>query len=533
MRKLTPRYVFWFAVVTAFIPFRQATASNWLTFGHDPQRTGWAKGDNELSLENVRSLQLKWKVHLKNKPLSLTALTAPLVASHVTTTRGLRTVVYVAGSSDKVFALDAQTGRTIWSKSLENRAVGPGYPGMWLCPNNLNATPTVDKAKGLIYALSAEGILYGLDLGTGKRRFGPVQFVPPFSKDWSLNLWQGVVYTAISQGCGGALSGIYAMDVHDPRLHMIRDLILEHGFGAGIWGRGGVVIGKNGRMYAATGDGAFNPANGDYGSSIIAVSPHSLKVLDYYSPKNHAELTQYDLDIAAASPVWFHYRDFNLLAGGGKEGVLFLLNADQLGGGNRETALDDQKVANDKLQYEENGIWGALSTWTEADGEVWVYVPVWGPASKKAPVFPLNHGTHSHGCIMAFRADIDARSGEPQLKPAWVSRDFDVPEPIALAGGVAFVLSTGENTQQTLGATVVSEPGHYGNRILNNRERMENTQHAILYALDCRTGRVLYQSGNIITTWVHFSGLSIANGQVYVVDHDSSVYCFGLKNAQP
>ncbi len=32
-------------------------------------------------------------------------------------------------------------------------------------------------------------------------------------------------------------------------------------------------------------------------------------------------------------------------------------------------------------------------------------------------------------------------------------------------------------------------------------------------------------------SWVHFSGLGLADGRVYAVDHDSWVYCFGLKEA--
>lgn len=512
-----------------FIGRAALCSPDWPTFGHDPQRTGWSPQENTLNAKNVPGLQLLWKLKLKNKPMSLTALTAAVVANGVDTPKGIKDLVYVAGSSDEVYALDAETDNILWSRNLANKAVIPGYPGMWLCPNNLNATPAIDEARKLIYVLSAEGQLYGFDLGTGKTRFGPVQFVPPFSKDWSLNLWQGVVYTAISQGCAGAPSGIYAMNIHNPRRPVIRDLILEHGFGAGIWGRGGVVIGKDGRIYAATGDGTFNPTDGDYGSSVIAASPHSLKMLGYYSPKNHAELTRYDLDIAAASPVWFSYRNFDLLAGGGKEGVLFLLNADSLGGASHQTPLAEYKVANDKLQYEENGIWGGLSTWTDANRETWVYVPVWGPASKKAPAFPLTHGPHPHGCVMAFRAAIDRVTGKPELKPSWVSRDFDVPEPVAIAGGVVFVLSTGENTQQTLGAQVVSEPGHYGKRILTNQERMETTRHAILYALDARTGKILYNSGPTITAWTHFSGLAVDGSRVYVVDHDSNLYCFGLK----
>ena len=88
---------------------------------------------------------------------------------------------------------------------------------MWLCPNNLNATPTIDRARGLIYVIAADGKFYGLDLTTGATKFGPVQFVAPYAKDWSLNFANGIVYTAISQGCGGAPSGVSAINVRDPR----------------------------------------------------------------------------------------------------------------------------------------------------------------------------------------------------------------------------------------------------------------------------------------------------------------------------
>ena len=60
-------------------------------------------------------------------------------------------------------------------------------------------------------------------------------------------------------------------------------------------------------------------------------------------------------------------------------------------------------------------------------------------------------------------------------------------------------------------------------------EKAENTSNAVLYALDARTGKVLFQSGNSITGWVHFSGLAVADGRIYAVDHDSYVYCFALK----
>src|SRR5260370_26324419 len=88
----------------------------------------------------------------------------------------------------------------------------PRNPGLSLCPQGINATPTIDRATATIYAIAADGELFGLDLGTGKVKFGPVQFVPPFSKNWSLNLIDGILYIALSQSCDGPPPGMYTLD---------------------------------------------------------------------------------------------------------------------------------------------------------------------------------------------------------------------------------------------------------------------------------------------------------------------------------
>lgn len=499
-------------------------AGDWPTFGHDPQRTGWASTEDTLNANNAPHLRLLWKVTLDNQPKSLAALTAPVVADGVSTPAGARSVVYVAGSSDSLFAVDASTGKLIWTAPGKPE-VAPKYPGMWLCPNNLNATPTIDERHGVIYSINADGDLYGYDLGSGAIKFGPVQFVPPFAKDWSLNLSHGIIYTTISQGCGGARSGIYSMDVRDPIRPAIRDLIVERRGGAGIWGRGGAAIGEHGDIFAATGDGPYDPVAGDYGSTAIKAAPGSLKILDYYLPLNHNQITKFDLDMGASSLVWFSYRNFHLVAGGGKEGVLYMLNADSLGEKDHQTPLYRQKLCNDALEYEQYGIWGGISSWMDDDGNAWVYAPVWGALSKDAPQFPLTNGPAPHGDIAAFKVRIDPATGQPTLVPAWVSADMDVPEPVAIAGGVVFALSTGENTQQTIGSAVI----YHGQKTLSDAQRSDSTRRAILYALDAKTGKTLYQSGDAISTWTHFSGLAVADGRIFVVDHSSTLYCFGLK----
>jgi outer membrane protein assembly factor BamB len=107
------------------------------------------------------------------------------------------------------------------------------------------------------------------------------------------------------------------------------------------------------------------------------------------------------------------------------------------------------------------------------------------------------------------------------LEPAWISGNFRVPDPVVIANGVVFVLETGENPDQR-GEWLTKNPG----------QRLTNTENAILHALDARTGEELYNSGTAMDTWVHFSGLAIAEGQIFAVDYDSNVYCFGLKASQ-
>ena len=47
-----------------------------------------------------------------------------------------------------------------------------------------------------------------------------------------------------SQGCGTGVSGVYSLDVHDPHHPVVRQALLSNTDTAGIWGRGGPIIGR-------------------------------------------------------------------------------------------------------------------------------------------------------------------------------------------------------------------------------------------------------------------------------------------------
>jgi outer membrane protein assembly factor BamB len=503
-----------FALTVAQLAF----AGDWTTFGHDPQRTGWAFEETTLSPANVSQLTLRWKARVDNQFYSLSALTAPVVAGNVSTVKGVRSVVYVAGISGTVFALDAQTGEELWNHPFKIAALpGKGrYQGTFLCPNGITATPAIDKSTGILYVIAADGALYGLDLGAGNVRYGPVQLVAPFAKSASLNLVDGVVYTTLAQGCGNALSGVYAADVRDPHHPAIRQMLLSNTDTAGIWGRGGPVIGKDGKIYGGTADGRTDPLAGDYSNTVVAIAAKDLSLVDYFLPSNWDYIRRKDFDLGASSPVWFGWKNRELLAGGFKEGVIYLMDTASLGGKDHQTPLYvSPRLGNDKaLCCDGLGIWGGLSTYRDAEGQTWLFSPMGGPPSATGPHFPMTNGENPHGSVMAFKVVADPKTQNPMLEPAWISGDFNVPDPVVIANGVVFGISTGSSEVQRGG----------------DAGRMLNTRPAVLKALDAKTGKELYNSGDAMASWVHFSGLAISDGRVFAVDHDSNVYCFGLKD---
>ena len=492
-----------------------ALSGDWLTYGHDPQRSGWAFEETTLRPENAGQLRLTWKSKLDNQSYSLSALTAPVVASGISTNKGIRSVVYVAGITGTVFALDAETGAQLWTHAFKY-VVLPGkggYQGTFLCPNGITATPVIDKATNSLHVIAGNGALYGLDLGSGAVRYGPVQLVAPYSKNLSLNLVDGILYTVLAQGCGAGVSGFYSVDLRDRHHPVIRQMLLSNTDTAGIWGRGGAIIGTNGRVYGGTADGYFDPIAGDYSDTEIAVSKDDLSLLDYFLPVNWQYIRRKDFDLGSASPVFFGWHDRNLLAAGAKESVIYLLDADKLGGADHQTTLyTTPRLGNDKAVCCEGlGVWGGLSTTRDLDGQTWLLVPMGGPPSAEGPRFPQTNGESPHGSIMAFKVLPDAK-GNPRLEPAWISGDFNLPDPPVIANGVVFALSTGENAVQRGGEA----------------KRLLNTQPAVLKALDLKTGKELFNSGSAMESWTHFSGLAISDGRVFTVDHNSNVYCFGL-----
>ena len=491
--------------------------ADWPTFGADSQRTGWARNESVLNRENAGTLELKWKIKLDNAPRELTSLTSPIVVDQVKTIRGIKEYVVVAGSSDKIFAIDADTGKLVWQKSFTVSGEPVRKPN-GLCPFALNATPAVSPTgrPKTVYAISSDGRLHALSMVDGEDRFPPLPFVPGFSKNWSLNIAGGVLYTAIGQGCNGVPSGVYSIDLNAPD-HPIRSFQCGR---PGVWGRAGVAISPSGAVFGETGDGVYRPEAGQFSDTIFALAA-DLKLADYYTPTNREWLTRKDLDMGSISPVVFSHRDREYLVGSGKEGRLFLLDTAALGGDDHRTPMyRSELITNEDVAYAAHGFWGSFATWEDARGVRWLFAPAWGPPHPKARPFPVTNGEAPNGSIMAFRLEL--KDGAPPLTPAWISRDFNVPEPPIIANGVIFALSSGEDVHQADAA---------GNG-MNTAERLRGSTHAVLYALNSENGKELFSSGDTIASFTHFGGIALSNGRVFVSTYDGFVYAFGLKNEE-
>jgi outer membrane protein assembly factor BamB len=533
----------------------------WLTWGGDPERTSWNRGESALSKQTVGRLDLKWKTQI-DKDVSIeiesgnSMLTTPLVAQGVRTPQGVKTVVYTLSASNTLAALDAATGAILWHRTFDN-TVEPRNAANWICTNTSTATPVIDKAKGTLYMIAADGRLHGVDLGTSQPKLiPPPEFVTPFSRNWSLNLIDGVIYTTVGRGCGngpvpgapapssGATRGgrgpvpsppvaahMIAMDVNNPARPITR-FFTSTARPSGAWSRAGLAWGHN-SLFVQTADGVWDPPKGLWGQTLLRLAPKTLALMDYFTPPNLEEINAKDLDYGSGGTVAFTFRNRQLVFSAGKDGAVYLLDAWSLGGSDHRTPLLSLKAGNDEMLYASNGVWGAPATFVSSRNERWVYLPMWGPPSKDIK-FNRTNGDAPDGSIMAFQVTLE--EDKPVLIPRWVSRNLAVPDSPVIANGVVFAISTGENTLQRHTDPRYhaifqrpNEPPLPKTGTLTAQERGQNVTRTILYALDAETGEALYSSNDLIDDWTHLSSVTVADGQVYVTTRKTMVYAFGVK----
>ena len=506
-----------------------AALYDWATDGGDNQRTAWNKQEKTLTKDNVKNLKLLWKLETHNQVRALHSLMPVLVLAQLNTPGGVKQVGFVSGISDNLYAFDTDTGQIIWQKHWDYPEPagrgggggggqapnqGPEHLG-FLRPGGSSDTPVIGppdaQGRRPIYFVTGDGMLHMLNAATGED-LQPA-FMLHTGKGWSLNLVDNVIWMANTY----AGESISAVKLDDPQ-HKVMSFNAGSG---GAWGRRGAVIDSTGTAWTTTGDGVYDPTSDPprYANSVIGVqiAGDQLKLKDYYTPTNWDWLRKRDLD-PNNTPTIFNFKGRELMAASGKECRVYLLDPKSLGGENHQTPLFKTPLfCNEEVDFQDAGSWGALSTWQDPSGTRWVLAPFWGPAHSQAKFPIMNTPLTKDGGVAAFK--VEDKNGTPELAPAWISRDMKRGEPVVIANGMVFGYGSGEETKQAWPDIGLQ---------FDSTIRAEKGTHATIYILDAQTGKELWSSGSQMHQWNHFSGITVANGRVYLGTYDGTLYCFGL-----
>ncbi|MFL6449072.1 MAG: PQQ-binding-like beta-propeller repeat protein, partial [Bryobacteraceae bacterium] len=384
----------------------------------------------------------------------------------------------------------------------------------------------VAPGKYTVYAIGWDGRLQQINAADGAEVSAPERFMPPNGKPYAINVVNGVVYTATGQGCGGLLNAFYSFDLATRKSSIFSPA------GGGMWGRRGVAVSPDDTAYMVTGDGAFDPSMGRLGNAIVAAKVdenRQLLLADYFAPPNAEWMAARDLDLNV-TPVLFDYHGKHFLAGSSKECRVWLLDRDALGGEDHRTSLyTTPLLCNDDQGFDAKGVWGAMAAWQDQTGTEWLLVPFWGPVSRSFHA-PIEHGRPKMGGVAAYKLE-QSSGGGWRLVPAWLSHDMDMAEEVIVANGIVLAYAAGEDSTQTLPDIAWNEgKGPFIGGALNPyaERRIPASRHATIYAFDGQTGQELWSSADTIKSWSHFSGMTVANGRVYLGTFDGTLYSFGV-----
>ena len=393
---------------------------------------------------------------------------------------------------------------------------GRGGAGI-LCPGGITATPVIAPAgtpgKYTIYAASWDGMLHQLNVSDGEDVAPPSKLMPPNGKPY-----------------GSEPLEQRPLHPYRARLRRQSQCRLTHTIsqptrsapgdrpGGGMWGRTGPAISADGTMYTGTGDGRWDPENGTYGNGIVGVKQNpdtkALELVDYYGPTNAEWLVKRDLDMQV-TPAIFNYKGHELMVDAGKECRLYLMDTKSIGGDDHRTPLyRSPLLCNEDVNFASAGIWGSLASWEDSKGMRWVLTPILG--AETLGIQGAHRKRHSE---IRRRRGIQGGREERQMAACagLDSRDMNRAEPPVIANGVIFAYGNGEDTDQAYPDVGLADSAE---------RRIPGSTHAVLYALDAQTGKELWSSGDQITSWNHWSGLSVANGRVYIGTYDSNAVLF-------
>lgn len=297
-----------------------------------------------------------------------------------------------------------------------------------------------------------------------------------------------------------------------------------HAGGGSIWQGGqGPSVDEQGNIFVFTGNGEFDPAIGDYGSSVlrIAQDPYRklLYVADYFTPANWQHLNHWDVDIAAGGALLTP--NTNLLIGGGKEGRLYSLDLAGFGGLQRTEGSNGFWAIGQHIGPRH--IHGSPVTWDSSSAGWLTYV--W-PENDWARVFRVSHAGQYNSTPELAHSDIDTGC------PANISDGFE-----CMPGGMLSISSDGRAEQTGIlwaslpdkqNAVHQTVPGRLiafrASPVRGLIEELWRSDMSPSYASSSR--RVAAPSPYHFSK---FSAPTIANGKVYLSTFSNEIRVYGLR----
>jgi len=365
-----------------------SAAVNVTTHHGDSQRTGWNPRETVLNPKTVSSASFG---RVGSVAVDAQIDAQPLyVAGQTISGKGTHNVVYVATENNSIYAIDGDTGAVLLQKNLGAPVPLSALPGE--CTDNshivgVNATPVIDVAAQTLYVVaytfengSPVYRVHALDLGSLTDRIPPrvvtaVGTLSPTQTRYvfdpsvvraraALLLSHGRLYAAFGSFCDhkaniarGWVIGWQAASLtplSNADLVQRQATTQNNYFLSGIWMSGfGIAADGLGRIYFTTANSdpsgtTFQPPYG-LAESVIKMRFDLTSVVSYFTPANFADLEARDLDFGSGGVTLLPHQPGHyprLAVAAGKAGIMYLMNADSLGG--RSTGQTDNVLG----QYE-------------------------------------------------------------------------------------------------------------------------------------------------------------------------------------
>jgi len=392
------------------------------TYHNDDVRDGVNSSESTLNLSNVSSQQFGKLAALQ---VDGQIYAQPLYVPNLNIGGVVHNVVFVATENDTVYAFDADglSSSALWRVHLATPLQINDEEGIQPLLG-ITSTPVIDSTTGTMYALT-DGLenghkvfrLHALDITSGSERFGgPVVVtgtVP--GNGWDSHNGQITLEDSCYQRNGLALdpatNAVYISFGHCnhgwvlayDKASLQQVAIMNDtadGAGGGLWGGTPAIEDSTGDIYLITGVDLNDPAP-DYNDSALRLQGNNLSVLDYFKPSNEQILRNNDADFGSGSPIIMPNNPSQYpheLIGGGKDGRIFVINRDNMGG-YQMTDHVIQEVQTGTQEYD--NIFTTPTLWNNniyyhcAQDVVKSYS--WDPNTGMLSTHPVSQGTITYG----------------------------------------------------------------------------------------------------------------------------------------